>query len=223
MAATMAEASRRHYRALVHEDPEFTAYFRAATPIDVIERLRIGSRPSRRGDTGGVDSLRAIPWVFAWSQTRAGLTGWYGVGTALQGAIEQHGRPAIAEMARDWPFFATLLDDVEMVLAKSDMAIFERYSLLAGARHAPFHARIHAEFARCRDAILALRERDTVLQHDQRLAQSIRLRNPYVDPISLLQVDLLARWRAAGRPEDALFQALGATVNGIAAGVQNTG
>jgi len=223
IATQMAQDSRRHYRALVHEDTGFAEYFRAATPIDVIERLRIGSRPSRRGGAGGVESLRAIPWVFAWSQTRAGLTGWYGVGTALQRAIEQHGRAAIAEMARDWPFFATLLDDVEMVLAKADMAIFERYSRLAGDRHASYFARIDAEFARSRDAILALRERDTVLQHDQRLAQSIRLRNPYVDPISLLQVDLLARWRAAGRPEDALFQALVATVNGIAAGVQNTG
>jgi phosphoenolpyruvate carboxylase len=161
--------------------------------------------------------------VFSWAQNRSGLTAWYGVGQALRHGVDTHGREVMAEMARDWPFFATLLDDVGMVLAKSDMAIFERYSLLAGARHAPFHARIHAEFARCRDAILALRERDTVLQHDQRLAQSIRLRNPYVDPISLLQVDLLARWRAAGRPEDALFQALVATVNGIAAGVQNTG
>jgi phosphoenolpyruvate carboxylase len=223
LAAQLAEDSRRHYRALVHEDAQFAGYFRAATPIDVIERLRIGSRPSRRGGAGGVDSLRAIPWVFAWSQNRSGLTGWYGVGTALQQAIERHGRPAIAEMARDWPFFATLLDDVEMVLAKSDMAIFGRYSLLAGHLHAPYYARIEEEFSRCRDAILALRERETVLQQDQRLAQSIRLRNPYVDPISLLQVELLRRWRAAGRPEDALFQALVATVNGIAAGVQNTG
>jgi len=219
----MAEHARRHYRALVHEDPGFSGYFRAVTPIDVIERLRIGSRPSRRGGSGGVESLRAIPWVFAWSQNRAGLTGWYGVGTALRDAIAEHGHAPLAEMARDWPFFATLLDDVEMVLAKSDMAIFARYSQLAGAAHAPYFARIGDEFARCHDAILTLKGHTRLLQADPRLAQSIRLRNPYVDPISLLQVDLLARWRAADRPEDALFHALVATVNGIAAGIQNTG
>ncbi len=223
LAMSMAGEARKNYRTLVHEDPDFTNYFRAATPIDVIERLRIGSRPSRRGNKGGVESLRAIPWVFAWSQNRAGLTGWYGVGSALISAIEQHGRDTMAEMAKDWPFFATLLDDIEMVLAKSDMAIFERYSLLAGEIHEHYYSKIHDEFLRCKNAILEIKNQSSLLQRDQRLAQSIRLRNPYVDPISLLQVDLLARWRAADRPEDELFQALVATVNGIAAGVQNTG
>jgi phosphoenolpyruvate carboxylase len=126
-------------------------------------------------------------------------------------------------MARDWPFFATLVDDVEMVLAKSDMDIFERYSRLAGDAHAAFFPALAAEFNRTRDAILALKGSTDMLAGDFRLRQSIRLRNPYVDPISLLQVDLLARWRAADRPEDALFHALVTTVNGIAAGVQNTG
>ena len=223
LATQMANDARKHYRALVHDDPGFAEYFRAATPIDVIERLRIGSRPSRRGGKGGVESLRAIPWVFSWSQNRSGLTGWYGVGNALTTAIEQEGHEAIAEMAKDWPFFSTLLDDIEMVLAKSDMAIFERYSLLAGDAHAYYFKMIHTEFDRCKNSILAIKSQSNLLQRDQRLAQSIRLRNPYVDPISLLQVDLLARWRAADRPEDALFQALVATVNGIAAGVQNTG
>ncbi len=223
LATQMADDARKHYRALVHDDPGFAEYFRAATPIDVIERLRIGSRPSRRGGRGGVESLRAIPWVFSWSQNRSGLTGWYGVGTALTTAIEQHGHASISEMANDWPFFATLLDDIEMVLAKSDMAIFERYSLLAGDAHNHYFEIIHNEFNRCKNSILEIKSQTNLLQRDQRLAQSIRLRNPYVDPISLLQVDLLARWRAADRPEDALFQALVATVNGIAAGVQNTG
>ncbi|MGH8052236.1 MAG: phosphoenolpyruvate carboxylase, partial [Arenimonas sp.] len=219
----MAAEARKHYRALVHDDPGSAEYFRAATPIDVIERLRIGSRPSRRGGRAGVESLRAIPWVFSWSQNRSGLTGWYGVGSALTNAIELHGHAAISEMAKDWPFFATLLDDIEMVLAKSDMAIFERYSLLAGDSHSHYYKIIHDEFMRCQNAILSIKNQTSLLQGDQRLAQSIRLRNPYVDPISLLQVDLLARWRAAERPEDALFHALVATVNGIAAGVQNTG
>ncbi len=223
LSTQMADDARQYYRALVHEDPNFAEYFRAATPIDVIERLRIGSRPSRRGSKGGVESLRAIPWVFSWSQNRSGLTGWYGVGSALTSAIEQYGHAAISEMVKDWPFFATLLDDIEMVLAKSDMAIFERYSLLAGDAHAHYYKIIHDEFMRCQNAILSIKNQTALLQGDQRLAQSIRLRNPYVDPISLLQVDLLARWRTADRPEDALFHALVATVNGIAAGVQNTG
>lgn len=229
IASELARDSRAHYRALVHEDPDFPGYFRAATPIDVIERLRIGSRPSKRaGGEGvarppGIASLRAIPWVFAWAQNRSGLTGWYGVGSALQRALQQHGHDAMAEMARDWPFFHTLVDDVEMVLAKSDLGIFERYSLLAGDLHARFHADITAEFERTREAVFAIKRRHELLAEDPRLRQSIRLRNPYVDPISLLQVDLLARWRASGSDDDALLQSLIATVNGIAAGIQNTG
>ncbi|MDY0023245.1 phosphoenolpyruvate carboxylase [Arenimonas caeni] len=225
MAAQAAAAARAHYRGLVYDDPGFVPYFRDATPIDVIERLRIGSRPSKRGNAGGVSSLRAIPWVFAWSQNRCGLTAWLGVGTGLAQAIASHGHEAVAEMARDWPFFATLVDDVEMVLAKSDLDIFQHYSRLAGEpAHARYFPRIAEEFARTRDTILALKASPRLLDGDYRLRESIRLRNPYVDPISLLQVDLLARWRAAGRPEDdPLFHALVTTVNGIAAGVQNTG
>ena len=222
IAAELAGASRAHYRALVHEHPDFTAYFRTATPIDVIERLHIGSRPSRRRD-GGVANLRAIPWVFSWSQNRSGLTGWYGIGTALRHGIDTHGLDAMAAMARDWPFLAAVIDDVEMLMAKSDLDIFERYSLLAGELHTVFFPEVVDEFERARDAILAIKGRDELLADDYRLRLSIRLRNPYVDPISLLQVDLLRRWRAAGSEDDATLRALVATVNGIAAGIQNTG
>lgn len=222
LATELAQVSRAHYRALVHDRPDFPAYFRAATPIDVIERLRLGSRPSKRRE-GGIEALRAIPWVFAWSQNRSGLTGWYGVGTALAHGIATHGLDEMAAMARDWPFFAAMLDDIEMLMAKSDLAIFERYSHLAGPLHDAFHAGIAEEFERTTDTILALRGRTRLLQDDYRLRLSIRLRNPYVDPISLLQVELLRRWREAGRDDDALFQALVTTVNGIAAGIQNTG
>ena len=222
IVAELAATSRTHYRALVHERDDFPAYFRAATPIDVIEQLRIGSRPSRRRD-GGIANLRAIPWVFAWSQNRSGLTGWYGVGTALQRGIDTHGLDAMAAMARHWPFMAAAIDDVEMLMAKSDIDIFERYSLLAGDAHDAFFPQIGEEFERTRDAILAIKGRDTLLADDYRLRLSIRLRNPYVDPISLLQVDLLRRWRATGREDEALLRALIATVNGIAAGIQNTG
>jgi phosphoenolpyruvate carboxylase len=223
MANAIAGEARSTYRAFVHEHPDFTEYFRSATPIDVIERLRIGSRPSRRGGSGGVENLRAIPWVFAWSQNRAALTAWFGVGSGLVHGIETFGREAMSEMSRDWPFFAQLVDDVEMVLAKADLAIFERYSRLAGALHEAMYAEVSAEFERTRKAILELKDEQELLSHDLRLRQSIRLRNPYVDPISLLQVDLLARWRAGDRSDDELLHALIATVNGIAAGIQNTG
>jgi phosphoenolpyruvate carboxylase len=222
----IAVDSRATYRRLVHETPAFIDYFRLATPIDVIERLKLGSRPAKRASGGqqGVESLRAIPWVFAWSQNRSGLTGWYGVGTALAAAIDRNGLAAMQEMARDWPFFETMIDDVGMVLAKSDFGIFEEYSRLAGDLHDELFALIAAEFERTVQAVLALRNADALLDADPRLAFSIRLRNPYVDPISLLQVDLLRRWRAEGRPDAGpLFDTLAATVNGIAAGVQNTG
>lgn len=224
IATEIADESRRAYRAFVHDDPHFPEYFRAVTPIDVIERLRIGSRPSRRGGTGGVASLRAIPWVFAWAQNRSGLTGWFGVGTALHGAIKRHGLETLSTMARDWPFFSTLVDDVEMVLAKSDMAIFDRYTRLADdslrERLTPV---VTNEFEQTCSAVLAIQQSGELLSRDLRLRQSIRLRNPYVDPISLLQVDLLQRWRATERNDDDLLLALIATVNGIAAGIQNTG
>lgn len=227
MASAMAEVARAAYRGLVYERDSFADYFRAATPIDVIERLRISSRPPRRADGANaafrIERLRAIPWVFAWSQNRCNLTAWYGVGSGLAHGLARYGLPALREMARDWPFFATLIEDIEMVLAKSDLDIFARYSALAGPLHAAFHADTAAEFARTREAVLAVRDSDRLLAGDRRLAQSIRLRNPYVDPLSLLQVDLLARWRAGERRDDALFQALVSTVNGIAAGVQNTG
>ncbi|GAP65092.1 phosphoenolpyruvate carboxylase [Mizugakiibacter sediminis] len=218
-----AGAGREAYRALL-EDDGFVAYFRAATPIDVIERMTLGSRPPRRGAAdGGIDSLRAIPWVFAWTQNRAGLTGWYGVGRALERAAAAVGEARLQEMARAWPFFRTLLDDVEMMLAKSDLAIAERFSQLAGDLHARFFPRIAEEFARTVDWIARLKGTRTLLAEDPRLALSIRLRNPYVDPMSLIQADLLARWRATQRRDEALFAALVATVNGIAQGLQNTG
>jgi phosphoenolpyruvate carboxylase len=223
--AHMAEASASAYRALVHERDDFVDYFRLATPIDVIERMTLGSRPPKRTQgKPGIDSLRAIPWVFAWSQTRLNLSGWYGVGAGLAAGIERHGLARLQEMAAEWAFFGMLLDDVEMVLAKSDLDVARRYSELAGADlHARLFPLFEAEYARCSTLISAVKGTAALLEADPRLRRSIRLRNPYVDPISLIQVDLLQRWRATGRPEDALFAALVGTVNGISAGVQNTG
>ncbi len=221
---TVATASSVAYRGLVGA-PRFMDYFRSATPIDVIERMTLGSRPSRRlGQDAALSNLRAIPWVFAWSQSRAVIPGWFGVGTGLQAAVEQHGEEVLREMAADWPFFRTFLDDISMVLAKGDMGIAEMFSRLAGETlHGEFFPRISDEHARTRDWLLRLNCNEYLLQHDQRLALSIRLRNPYVDPISVLQADLLRRWRASGREDEDLLRALVASVNGVSQGVQNTG
>ncbi|MGH8234036.1 MAG: phosphoenolpyruvate carboxylase [Rhodanobacteraceae bacterium] len=218
----LAGYSRDAYRELVSA-PGFVDYFRAATPIDVIERMTIGSRPPSRRAMHGIEDLRAIPWVFAWTQSRTIMTGWYGLGTALARGVEEFGEDAMAEMSRDWPFLATLLDDVEMVLAKADMDIAGVFSRLSGDLHERFYPRLSDEFVRTRDGLLRLKGRAGLLVDDRRLALSIRLRNPYVDPMSLLQVDLLRRWRAADRGDDALLRALATCVNGVSRGLQNTG
>jgi phosphoenolpyruvate carboxylase len=218
----LAATSRQTYRAFVDRDG-FIDYFRSATPIDVIERMTLGSRPSRRRSMRGVQDLRAIPWVFAWTQCRSIITGWYGLGTALERGAEEFGEAALAEMARDWPFFANMLDDVEMVLAKSDLDIAEAFSRLAGELHEPFFALIREEFERTTRWLLRLKGSDELLRDAPKLAVSIRLRNPYVDPMSLLQVDLLRRWRAGDSEDDALLRALVACVNGVSQGLQNTG
>ena len=216
-----ARHGEQAYRQLIGAD-DFIEYFRLATPIDVIERMTLGSRPARRG-SAGIASLRAIPWVFAWSQCRATLTGWYGVGNALERAAAEVGEHVLREMAHEWPFFRTLLDDVEMVMAKSDLAIAALFSRLAGPLHERFFPLIEAEFERTECWILRLKNTAALLETDPRLGLSIRLRNPYIDPMSLLQIDLLSRWRSSGSSDDALFRTLVTTVNGVSEGLQNTG
>jgi phosphoenolpyruvate carboxylase len=218
----LAAASRETYRAFVG-DADFVAYFRTATPVDVIERMAMGSRPASRRSMRGVEDLRAIPWVFSWTQMRSILPGWYGLGAALEHGIEVFGEEAMMEMARDWPFLQTLLDDVEMMLAKADLGIARAFSQLSGELHEHFFPRIEQEFRRTREAILRLKGSDELLAGDRRLAQSIRLRNPYIDPMSVLQVDLLRRWREGGSVDEALLRSLVACVNGVARGLQNTG
>jgi phosphoenolpyruvate carboxylase len=235
-----AEQSRNVYRELVYGEPDFYAYFRDATPIDVIERLCIGSRPQSRRARRGIEDMRAIPWVFAWMQNRQILPGWYGVGTGLQKTLDTFGMPLLRDMAAHWPFFANLLADTEMVLAKADMAIGARYAALAGDVGERIFPRIMAEFALTRELVVELRMPDResrepgaepgpdpaevpLLQREPMLQRTIQLRNPYVDPMSLLQVDLLQRWRATDRQDTDLERALLTCVKGIARGLQNTG
>jgi phosphoenolpyruvate carboxylase len=185
--------------------------------------MMIGSRPSRRGGDSDISALRAIPWVFAWTQNRIILPGWYGLGSGLDAAQAEFGLDLLQQMAARWPFFRALLDDAGMVMAKADLDIGARYAELAAPDAAGVYPGIVDEFERTRAAVLGVRGHDTLLQDDAVLQRNIRLRNPYVDPMSLLQVDLLRRWRADGRGDDELFTALLATVNGIAQGLQNTG
>ncbi len=219
----VAAESARRYRAFVG-DAQFMDYFRNATPIDVIERMTLGSRPSRRlGQDAALSNLRAIPWVFAWSQARAVIPGWFGVGSGLQAAADAGNEELLREMAHDWPFFATFLDDMAMVLSKGDIHIAEQFSRMAGALHERFFPLIREELALTAHWVKRLSGQQELLEHDPRLALSIRLRNPYIDPISTLQVDLLQRWRESGREDEALLRALVACVNGVSQGVQNTG
>ena len=192
--------------------------------------MEIGSRPASRPGAGGADEpsgeierLRAIPWVFAWTQSRHLLPGWYGLGTALDRAAERHGAEVLGEMIREWPFLRALIDDVEMVLATADLTIAARYACLAGELGEHYFPLIRAEFDRTVAQVLALKHENALLDSDPALQRSILLRNPYVDPMSLLQIDLLERWRAEGRPNNEVFRALLASVRGIAQGLQSTG
>ena len=223
MMQVVADESRTAYRSLVYDDADFYDYFRLATPIDLIERMRIGSRPPSRRGGKGVNNLRAIPWVFSWSQSRHMFPGWFGLGSGLQAALERFGEAEVQKMFAEWYFMRTLLADVEMVLAKADLGIARHYSTLSGELHDKYFEIIEREFVLTRELILKHSDHHEVLEGDQTLRRAIMLRNPYVDPMSLLQVDLLQRWRDTGRQDPALFEALLASVNGIAAGLQNTG
>ncbi len=223
MMDVIASDSRRAYRELIYETPDFYDYFRKGTPIDLIERMRIGSRPSSRRSQSGIEDLRAIPWVFAWTQSRCVLPGWFGIGSGLAKAVDRFDDKLLREMFSEWYFLRALTADAEMVLAKADLGTAEMYSELAGPLHDEFFPIIQREFELTRDLILEYSDHEELLEGDSTLQRAIMLRNPYVDPINLMQVDLLKRWRASHYHDDDLLEALLASVNGIAQGLQNTG
>jgi phosphoenolpyruvate carboxylase len=171
----------------------------------------------------GVEALRSIPWMFAWSQSRHMLPGWFGVGSGMLAVTERHGPELLGEMYARWPFVAALLDDVEVVLGKADMTIASHYAQLSRPEHARLTSAIQEEFERTAEWLLTVKGCARLLDSEPRLQRSIRLRNPYVDPLHLMQVDLLRRWRESGRRDRELFDALVASVNGIAQGLQGTG
>jgi phosphoenolpyruvate carboxylase len=221
----MAATSERTYRELVHDDPDFVQFFMCVTPVDEISRLRLGSRPAKRRPDGGIDDLRAIPWVFAWTQARIVLPAWLGLGSALVAARERHGLELLQEMAAEWPFFATLLLNAEMACAKADANIAERYTRLWS--DVPKRERIwgllRAELDRSQTELgLVLRSR-RLLDHQPVLQASIDRRAPFVTPLSFIQLELLHRLRAGGGIDEQLGRISLQTINGIASGLRNTG
>ena len=220
---TISARSLEAYRALVFGDARFAEFLREATPLDVIERMHIGSRRAMRPGEEGIRGLRAIPWVFAWSQSRHMLPGWYGFGTGLAAALDEHGQETLRAMLAGWPFFAHLVDDVEAMLARTDLEIAAHYEGLASEELRACAEPIRREFQLTVRCVLPLRGSAQLLDSDPTMQRSIKLRNPYVDPMHLMQVDLLRRWRATERKDAALFAALRATIGGIAQGLQATG
>jgi phosphoenolpyruvate carboxylase len=222
----MADSSARVYRSLVHDDPDFLQFFLAATPLQEISRLRLGSRPVRRGAKDGIDDLRAIPWVFAWTQSRIILPAWLGLGTALAGARERHGLELLREMTATWPFFATLLANAEMALAKADPAIANRYADLwdAAESRERIWGALSAELERARSELMLVRGSQRLLAAEPVLQASIDRRNPFVDALSFVQIELLSRRRhGPAADDDELGRVSLLTINGIASGLRNTG
>jgi phosphoenolpyruvate carboxylase len=223
IAALLAAESRGAYRRLVYEQPQFYEFFEAVTPIDVIERMQIGARSVHRSEKAGIAELLPVPWVFSWSQTRYMLPGWYGAGAGLAAVVAKFGLPRVREAAAAWFFLRNLIDDVETMLARADLDIAHCYDALAPAALRGFADLIRAEYRTACAQVLAIKGSEELLDSDPTLQRAIRLRNPYVDPMNLMQVDLLQRWRAGGREDRDLFEALLASVGGIAQGLQSTG
>ena len=222
----MAAAARETYHDLVERTPGFLEYWRAATPIEELSRLRLGSRPAVRR-AGGLtrSAVRAIPWVFSWMQSRFNLPGWYGLGTAL--ARADAGR--LREMYAGWPFFRAILDNAEMSLLKADMGIAALYSELVPSRAlaTAVFTRIGSEFVRTRESILRATGHAELMDGDSVIQRSVHLRNPYVDPLNYLQVEMLRRLRSLadqdGDEATGYREIVVVTINGIAAGLRNTG
>jgi phosphoenolpyruvate carboxylase len=221
---TMSQDAFAFYRKHIAENADVLEYFEQATPVNELEHARIGSRPARRSESRTLEDLRAIPWVFGWMQSRHAVPAWFGVGYALERFAAQGGEPILRSMMRDFPLFASMLRNVEIAMAKADLEIARLYADLVpnvALRDRVFFM-LQEEFERTRRLVLTVKQQKELLEKNAVLSRSIRLRNPYVDPMSLVQVDLLRRKRS-GETGSTLDYAIGATINGIAAGLHNTG
>ena len=215
----ISHAAFTAYRGLVYETEGFRTFFRAMTPLAEIATLKIGSRPASRTKSDAIEDLRAIPWVFSWAQARVMLPGWYGTGAALAGFED---KALLKDMAQGWPFFQTLLSNMEMVLAKSDMRIAARYATLAGDPGVPIFARIEAGWNETHSTLLNITRQTHLLEKAPELDASIRLRLPYIEPLNLLQIELLKRHRA-GEDDPQIAEGIQLSINAIATALRNSG
>jgi phosphoenolpyruvate carboxylase len=235
-ARRLSEASFTAYRSLVYETPGFADYFYSTTPIREIAELNIGSRPASRKASRAIEDLRAIPWSFSWGQCRVALPGWYGFGSAVEsflgagnGGADRQARAALlVRMAKEWPFFATLVSNLDMVIAKSDLAIAARYVDLVEDRKLGrrIFARIEAEWQRTNDALTLVTGESNRLASNPALARSIEHRFPYLDPLNHLQVELMRRYRHHRSDDpggERVRRGIHISINGLAAGLRNTG
>ncbi|WP_089125049.1 phosphoenolpyruvate carboxylase [Vibrio algivorus] len=224
MMHTLSDVSCEAYRSVVRGEPDFVPYFRAATPELELGKLPLGSRPSKRNPNGGVESLRAIPWIFSWSQNRLVLPAWLGAGEAIQHAIEQGHQPMLEDMCREWPFFSTRLGMLEMVYSKCNIDISRYYDQrLTDESLWPLGERLREQLQKDIVTVLNVENNENLMQSDPWGLESIRLRNIYVEPLNMLQAELLYRTRQSDNPSAELEEALMLTIAGIAAGMRNTG
>jgi phosphoenolpyruvate carboxylase len=218
----LSDLSSTAYRKLMRNNPDFLAYFRSSTPIDELSKLSLGSRPAKRRQGGGIETLRAIPWIFAWSQNRLMLPAWYGAGEAIEQLIRQGKRKELERMCDEWPFFSTRISMLEMVYAKADPDLSTYYdSRLVDERLQPLGAVLRDRLRKDIEVVLSIANDESLLQGLPWLKESVRLRNTYTDPLNLLQVELLYRDREASSA--IAEKALMVTIAGIAAGMRNTG
>jgi phosphoenolpyruvate carboxylase len=222
----MSDTAHKMYRGLVYENPRFIEFWQTATPLDEIKRLHIGSRPAARGKSSEVTKIRAIPWVFSWMQSRFNLPGWFGLGSALAAVQDEN---LLREMYEGWPLFNTMLNNTEMSLLKADMGIASLYVDLVPDRELgrEMFRTIREEYDRTRDVVLSITGHANLLEEEPVTQNAVQLRNPYVDPLNYIQVEMLRRIRALpdqdSEEAQSIREVITITINGIAAGLRNTG
>lgn len=220
----LSDISRKSYRGLVHENPDFITYFYQATPEAELAKLPLGSRPAKRRKTGGIETLRAIPWIFGWTQNRLMLPAWLGAGEALQKLIDKGEKPTLEQMYKTWPFFNTRISMLEMVFAKSDAKMSQYYDTnLIDPQYLEIGEGLREQLKSDIVTVLDIAHDDVLMQSMPEVAKNIALRNVYTNPLNLIQVELLRRCRKDQNPNSELEQALMVTISGIAAGMRNTG